>query len=114
MSEPNENARGLDRLDVRIVEDTRPARQYHCPCCGSLTLPGRNSYDICPVCFWEDDGTGEAPVLHPFHSEPTLQSPANSGLTLTEARANYARCGACEPSMVQYVRPPTEEEKRPL
>jgi len=29
---------------------------FPCPCCGHLTFsepPG--SYDICPVCFWEDD-----------------------------------------------------------
>jgi len=28
---------------------------YSCPCCGYLTLPERGAYDICPVCFWEDD-----------------------------------------------------------
>ncbi|MFE6959649.1 CPCC family cysteine-rich protein [Streptomyces sp. NPDC057696] len=30
---------------------------YPCPCCGHRVLgamPG--SYEICPVCFWEDDG----------------------------------------------------------
>ncbi|WP_374940084.1 CPCC family cysteine-rich protein [Streptomyces finlayi] len=30
---------------------------YPCPCCGNRVLdamPG--SYEICPVCFWEDDG----------------------------------------------------------
>jgi hypothetical protein len=29
---------------------------YPCPCCGYLVFnedPG--SYDICPICFWEDD-----------------------------------------------------------
>ncbi|NIP43329.1 MAG: hypothetical protein GWN61_14025, partial [candidate division Zixibacteria bacterium] len=29
---------------------------YTCPCCGYRTLddpPG--SYDICGICFWEDD-----------------------------------------------------------
>ncbi|WP_448262693.1 CPCC family cysteine-rich protein [Microbacterium aurum] len=29
---------------------------HPCPCCGHLTLgqpPG--SYELCPVCFWEDD-----------------------------------------------------------
>jgi hypothetical protein len=31
-------------------------RRYPCPCCGYLVFeeePG--SYDICPICFWEDD-----------------------------------------------------------
>ena len=27
-----------------------------CPCCGFVTLPERGADDICPVCFWEDDG----------------------------------------------------------
>jgi hypothetical protein len=28
-----------------------------CPCCGYRTFrdPGYGSYDLCPVCFWEDD-----------------------------------------------------------
>jgi cysteine-rich CPCC protein len=32
---------------------------YRCPCCGYLTLPARGEYDICPVCFWEDDDPQE-------------------------------------------------------
>lgn len=32
--------------------------KYTCPCCGYKTLdeepPG--TYDICTICFWEDDG----------------------------------------------------------
>lgn len=32
--------------------------KYACPCCGYKTLdcepPG--TYDICDICFWEDDG----------------------------------------------------------
>jgi hypothetical protein len=26
-----------------------------CPCCGYKTLPEKHLYDICPICFWEDD-----------------------------------------------------------
>lgn len=29
---------------------------HPCPCCGYRTLPGRGDYDLCPVCWWEDDG----------------------------------------------------------
>lgn len=32
---------------------------YKCPCCEYLTLPARGQYDVCPVCFWEDDGKSE-------------------------------------------------------
>lgn len=29
---------------------------YPCPCCGYRTLPGQGDYDLCPVCWWEDEG----------------------------------------------------------
>ena len=32
-------------------------KKYACPCCGNMTLseqpPG--TYEICPICGWEDD-----------------------------------------------------------
>ncbi|WP_350202279.1 CPCC family cysteine-rich protein, partial [Gracilimonas sp.] len=27
-----------------------------CPCCHYVTLKERNIYEICPVCYWEDEG----------------------------------------------------------
>jgi len=30
-----------------------------CPACGYFTLMGRANYDICPICFWEDEGYDE-------------------------------------------------------
>jgi hypothetical protein len=30
--------------------------KYPCPCCGYLMFyEGPGSYDICKICFWEDD-----------------------------------------------------------
>ncbi|GAB2888231.1 CPCC family cysteine-rich protein [Nocardioides pacificus] len=30
---------------------------WPCPCCGHRTLPsGPGDYELCPVCWWEDDG----------------------------------------------------------
>jgi hypothetical protein len=41
---------------------------------------------ICPVCFWQDvDG-----------DDLDRPSAANGGVTLAEARRNYAAFGACE------------------
>lgn len=30
-----------------------------CPCCGYRTLRERGDYEICKICFWEDDGLNE-------------------------------------------------------
>lgn len=26
-----------------------------CACCGKLTLPPNSSFELCPVCGWQDD-----------------------------------------------------------
>jgi hypothetical protein len=71
-----------------------------CPCCHCKTLERRAQWEICPVCFWEDDG----------HEEPEVCSPPNHGLTLTQGRANYLAIGACEREMLRYCRKPTAAE----
>jgi len=68
-----------------------------CPVCGYLTI--EDKWDICSVCFWEYEGDNEAE-----------KSGANHGLTIAEARENFALLGACEPSMIKNVRPPFESE----
>ena len=71
-----------------------------CPCCGHLTLDERGNYDICPVCFWEDDGNNEL-------NDP---SGPNNCLTLAEAKDNYKEFGACESMFKKDVREPYQEE----
>ena len=51
-----------------------------CPCCALPTLDRRAWYEVCPVCWWEDEGI----------DEPDEESAANHGYTLRRARANYA------------------------
>ena len=36
-------------------------KQYQCPICGNYTLDVKNEYYICPICFWEDDGSEAYP-----------------------------------------------------
>ena len=63
-----------------------------CPCCGFRTLGERGGYEICRVCFWEDDGS----------QEPDCFSVANR-LTLREARENFASMGAVNDDAVGSV-----------
>jgi Cysteine-rich CPCC len=68
---------------------------HQCPCYDYFTLEERRSWDICPVCYWEDDG----------HDLSSLDEPSgcNHGLTLRQGRENFQRLGACEPEVVEYV-----------
>ena len=94
--------------------------KFACPCCGCRTLNERGAYDICPVCFWEDDAyivvkEGKINAVR-FDKEVSdddlldVPSGANHGLTLREGRDNYRRLGACEESMRMNVRKPRRSE----
>ena len=74
-----------------------------CPCCGcnTLTIPG--SFEVCPVCYWEDDGQND-------ENADTVRGGPNSSLSLSEARQNYKQFGACERAMIQHVRKPLQHE----
>lgn len=94
-------------------------KKHKCLCCGYRTLKERGGYDICPVCFWEDE---TYPIIHnnsidvlkrsgnyrseEYSGEDVLDIPsgANHGLTLRQGRENYKKYGACEESMVCHVR----------
>ena len=80
------------------------AKKHKCPCCGYYTIDldqGYPCYDICPVCFWEDD-----PIQR---KDETYGGGANK-VSLIEARKNYQKFGACEAAMLQYVRRPNADE----
>lgn len=94
--------------------------KFACPCCGCLTLEERGGYDICPVCFWEDDAyiiikDGKIKgvrVDHEVSNDDLLDVPsgANHGMTLREGHENYRKIGACEESMRKHVRKPKRSE----
>lgn len=76
---------------------------YACPCCRYRTLQARGEYDLCPVCFWEDDGQDDP------YAEEVWGGP-NGPLSLATARANYQHFGAADEASVSKVRPPLPEE----
>jgi hypothetical protein len=77
--------------------------KWPCPCCGYLVFdepPG--SYDICPICFWEDD----------LSHLRFMRTRGANHVSLIEAQQNYAVFGACEQRVKPFVRPPQPDERR--
>lgn len=78
---------GADVADVTGAED----ELLPCPCCGRASLSERNSYDICKVCWWEDDGQDNSRA-------DTVMGGPNYGLSLTQGRVNFLVHGICNPA----------------
>jgi len=74
-----------------------------CVCCGNYTLESEppGTFDICPVCFWEDDNVQ--------FDNPDYTGGAN-GISLNEARENYAKIGAISEEYIKNVRDPQNDE----
>ena len=86
-----------------VSKPTEEQPTYRCPCCDCLTLCGRAGYEICRVCYWEDDGQA-SPDADEVRCGP------NGSLSLTQARENYRRIGATDARFVSSVRRPRLEE----
>ena len=85
----------MGRIET-VVGDLEPL--FACPCCGSRTLHERGCWDICLVCFWEDDGITDVDVISgPNH------------MSLAEARRNFATIGAVSEAMRAHVLPDGRE-----
>ncbi|MBI2518850.1 MAG: hydrolase [Bdellovibrio sp.] len=76
---------------------------YPCPCCSYLTLtespPG--TFEICPVCFWEDDRIQ--------YDDPNFLGGAND-MSLNTARKNFIKYGAISKEAQEHVRKPLPDE----
>ncbi|MBQ7069855.1 MAG: alanine--tRNA ligase [Ruminococcus sp.] len=80
-------------------------KKFECPCCGCLTLDENKAWEICPVCFWEDEGG----IYDGDTVKDDVMSVPNH-MTLSQARENFRRFGACEESMIKNARKPDESE----
>lgn len=90
--------------EVQWVSEQRgPEKAFRCPCCKYKTLHERGGFELCPVCFWEDDGQDEP------DAERVLGGP-NGSLSLRQAQANFRRLGAMEERFGSLVRPPMPDE----
>jgi hypothetical protein len=71
---------------------------YVCPCCGYATLSEPSCYEICELCFWEDDGQDD-PQAGDFWGGP-------NHIALSEGRINFQNFGACDLKDRKHVREP--------
>ena len=57
-----------------------------CPCCGYPTLRGRGGYEICELCWWEDDGQDD-------ENADEVPGGPNAEYSLNHARENFQLFG---------------------
>lgn len=76
---------------------------YPCPCCGFLTMSSleRDTFDICPVCYWEDD--------YIQFNDMDYAGGANE-ISLNEARQNFKKHGTSSLKFQNNVRQPLQDE----
>lgn len=86
-----------------VFAPPRERMRYRCPCCHYKTLEERGGYDICPVCFWEDDGQDD-------QDADTVRVITPNHMSLTQGRENYRRFGVSQERLIPHVRPPLPEE----
>jgi hypothetical protein len=79
--------------------------KFTCPCCGykTFTHPPDGSFEICHVCFWEN----EAAQLE----DPDFDGGANK-VSLRQAQQKFIQFGASEEAMIPHVRPANDSEPK--
>lgn len=68
-----------------------------CQVCGNFTLSNHGLYEICYVCFWEDDGL--------YTNPDEVWGGPNGNLSLTQARKNFIEFGAVDKKHIKDVTP---------
>jgi hypothetical protein len=76
---------------------------FPCPCCGYLTLSERppGTFEICPVCNWEDDDVQ--------YNNIDFEGGANEK-SLKQARYNFEEFGSSSLKFLKQVRAPHPDE----
>ena len=76
----------LIKKKLNLLLNKMKKLKYKCPCCGNKTLDEKptGTYDICDICWWEDD-----PVQFRDHN---FSGGANV-VSLNQARKNFKKYG---------------------
>lgn len=75
---------------------------FVCPCCGYSTLGEAGNYEICEICFWEDDGQDD-PEASECWGGP-------NHVSLEEGRINFLNIGVSDSKDKKYVRKPKQTD----
>jgi len=86
-----------------VSKPHQPEKAYRCPCCGFKTLHERGGYELCPICYWEDDGQDN-------HDAAEVRGGPNGELSLEQARHNYLHFKVCNPKFLGKNRAPLDDE----
>ncbi|WP_249899684.1 CPCC family cysteine-rich protein [Paenibacillus sp. PK3_47] len=78
---------------VHVVEGVEE-ELFPCPCCGYKSLQSTGEYDICQVCFWEDDG---------IRTQEKYSSPNH--MTLKQGQDHFAVLGMMDKQFSFVVDP---------
>ncbi|ARN79246.1 hypothetical protein BST97_15320 [Nonlabens spongiae] len=83
--------------------ELNPDKNYNqCPCCDYFTIAEMAGFEICPVCFWEDDG------------QDLKELDKNSGpnhITLREGRTNFKKFKVSDPRYLRDVISQSDREQ---
>jgi hypothetical protein len=77
--------------------------KFPCPACGYLTSSFPGSFDLCPICWWEDD---------PVQLQCPDQRGGANGPSLIESQRHFAECSASDPALRDKVQPPGPADRR--
>ncbi|RXM38169.1 hypothetical protein BOQ62_19125 [Chryseobacterium sp. CH21] len=80
----------LYQLSINLLGT--PKELFTCPCCNYKTILEKGNYQICRVCFWEDDG-GDDEFKYSYVNH----------MTLKEGKENFKTKGAISEKFLKFV-----------
>ncbi len=82
LSETLEKYSNDELIDIVEFQRAQSCGKFYCKCCGynSLDEKPNGTYEICKICFWEDDSTQS--------NEPNYKGGANP-VSLNQAKLNF-------------------------
>lgn len=93
----------MNLTNWRSCRDNDMEKKRLCACCGFLTIsdlePG--SFELCPVCFWEDDCVQYRNIDY---------SGGANKESLREARENFRKYKTSSLEFLEHVRNPSADE----